>query len=839
MKTPYNTVRFLVIMLVALQPVFLLSQSNQYLHFDRDNDYVQLNQGGQFVNGSTALSLTGWFYCDQLAYGQGYMGFRSGSGNGEFYLIQLNDGKMECRLKSTTGLHEYVTPANTLIPQIWQHIAWIYTGTSVQFYMNGTLVGSSPASGTFSNPDVPFAIGISPLGGFNFVYGGRIDEVSVWNKALTQTEIQDIINNELTGTEANLQMYYKFNQGEPGGNNTSITHLLCEIGNGERDAELFNFALIGETSNFNGTLNPGYQAISFPQIPNHLTIDAPFEIEATATSGLPVSFEVLSGPASVAGNIVTLTGAPGQVQIKATQPGNTQYDPAAPVINTFQVIDPYANVPMIDPRHPLSGDVCVPEMGPVLLAAVVSIEYPELFNVQSVLFEVNGEIITPVPYPADHYMGWWTPPSPGSYTLTINTSNNYGAIATETVNINIVQTTTNKEVLAVNKVWCNPSIPSVTVDAELPSFMGAFDQVIGTLEVTCPAAGGGCGEWDRVASVEARGHNGEWIEIIRYITPYGVPCSHDIDLTDYMSLLQGKVSFRVNCATLDNGFDYSLTLNYHQGTPLHNYGFVYEIWQDDYPFGDYAMMQPVDNYSFSFTENVVAAKLKLVSTGHGWGNLNTSNAAEFYEATHHIWINGAPTFEQHNWYQCNPNPDACQPQNGTWYYNRAGWCPGAIAQWFDYDLTPYISQGSIDMDYVFYENYVDYCHPNHPDCITGVTCSNCNDGFNPFLAVATNIIVFVDDPTTVGIEDKTRTTGTTIRMSPNPTTGVVKITVISPDGPVEGNIGIYDMSGRMTDQFNLVGITTTYDLSAYPNGAYIVTITANGLSKTQTLIIQK
>jgi len=75
-------------------------------------------------------------------------------------------------------------------------------------------------------------------------------------------------------------LYYKFNQGEPGGNNTSITHLICEIGNGERDAELKNFALTGETSNFNGTLNPGYQAISFPQIPNHLTTDDPFEIEA-------------------------------------------------------------------------------------------------------------------------------------------------------------------------------------------------------------------------------------------------------------------------------------------------------------------------------------------------------------------------------------------------------------------------------------------------------------------------------------------------------------------------------------------------------------------------------
>jgi len=839
MKKIYTKIRIMLFVLVAMQPALLLSQSNQYLHFDRVDDYVILDQGGQYVNGSTAISMTGWFRCDQLAYGQGYMGFRAGSGSGEFYLIQLNNGVMECRLVTTTGLHEYVTPVNTLIPQVWQHLAWVFNVNSVSFYSNGVLVGSSSASGTFSNPNVSFAIGKSILGGFNFVYGGGVDEVSVWNKALTLAEIQDIMTDELTGTEANLQLYYKFNQGDPGGNNTSITKLISETGSGERDADLMNFALVGDSSNFLGTLDPGYQAISFPQIPNHLTTDDPFQIEATATSGLPVQFEVLSGPATVAGDMVTLTGAPGEVKIEATQPGNGQFNPAAPVVNTFQVLDPYAHVPEIDPRNPLSGEVYVPTLGPIQLAAIVSIAYPELFNVESVSFEIDGETIIPVRYQDDHFMAWWEPPSYGNFSININASNNYGGIATEVVNINIVPDASDMEAQAVNGVWCNPSQTSVTVDAELPSFMGAFDQIIGTLEVKCPAAGGGCGEWDRVASIDARGHNGEWIEIIRYITPYGVQCSHNIDLTDYMSLLQGKVSFRVNCATLDNGYDYYLTLNYKEGIPPHPYGFVYQVWQDYYPFGDYAMLQPVDNFSFSFTENVVASKLKLVSTGHGWGSLNTSNAAEFYNATHNIWINGEQAFEQHNWYDCNPNPDGCQPQNGTWYYDRAGWCPGAIAQWFDYDLTPYISEGIIDMDYVFYENYMDFCHPNHPDCVTGVTCADCNDGFNPALAVACNIIVFVDNPTTVGIEDQRPSKATFIRISPNPTTGIIKVNVISPDAPVKGIVDIRDMTGRMLNQFNLVGVATSFDLSSYPEGAYIVTVQANGMVETQTVIIRK
>jgi len=178
MKKIYKVHSIAMLLLVLLQPVFLISQSNQYLHFDREDDFVILNDAGQYVTGTTELSITGWFYCDEYAYGQGYMGFRSGSGDGEFYMIQLNSGVMECRLKSTTGLHEYVGPANTAIPQAWQHIAWVYDGSSVLLYVNGILNGSSPASGTFSNPDVPFGIGKSLLGGFNFVYGGRVDEVS-------------------------------------------------------------------------------------------------------------------------------------------------------------------------------------------------------------------------------------------------------------------------------------------------------------------------------------------------------------------------------------------------------------------------------------------------------------------------------------------------------------------------------------------------------------------------------------------------------------------------------------------------------------------------------------
>lgn len=82
------------------------------------------------------------------------------------------------------------------------------------------------------------------------------------------------------------------------------------------------------------------QTITFPSIPDKETTDAPFTISATASSGLTVSFTILSGPATVSGNTITLTGAAGTVEVQATQNGDATYNPASPVTNSFDVTEP-------------------------------------------------------------------------------------------------------------------------------------------------------------------------------------------------------------------------------------------------------------------------------------------------------------------------------------------------------------------------------------------------------------------------------------------------------------------------------------------------------------------
>ncbi len=78
------------------------------------------------------------------------------------------------------------------------------------------------------------------------------------------------------------------------------------------------------------------QSITFAVLNNTLGNAGPIALTASASSGLPVAFSV-SGPASVSGGTLTLTGAPGTVAVRANQAGNATYHPAAEVVRTFVV----------------------------------------------------------------------------------------------------------------------------------------------------------------------------------------------------------------------------------------------------------------------------------------------------------------------------------------------------------------------------------------------------------------------------------------------------------------------------------------------------------------------
>jgi hypothetical protein len=85
-------------------------------------------------------------------------------------------------------------------------------------------------------------------------------------------------------------------------------------------------------------VSPANQTITpFTKIPTQVDGEAPFDITLpTASSGLTTNVFVHSGPATINGTTVTITG-PGTVVLAAVQPGDADYNPSAVVTTSFLV----------------------------------------------------------------------------------------------------------------------------------------------------------------------------------------------------------------------------------------------------------------------------------------------------------------------------------------------------------------------------------------------------------------------------------------------------------------------------------------------------------------------
>jgi hypothetical protein len=102
------------------------------------------------------------------------------------------------------------------------------------------------------------------------------------------------------------------------------------------------------------TAQKASQTITFNPLPNKTYGDPPFTVGASASSGLQVSFNIVSGPATISGNIVTITGL-GTVTVRASQAGNSNYNPSPSVDRSFQVsyiytgfFSPVENLPVFN-----------------------------------------------------------------------------------------------------------------------------------------------------------------------------------------------------------------------------------------------------------------------------------------------------------------------------------------------------------------------------------------------------------------------------------------------------------------------------------------------------------
>ena len=93
-----------------------------------------------------------------------------------------------------TGRSLISSPSATLVPDQWNHVVGVYNGTTVSLYLNGDSIGTPTyAPGGIQTTSSELDIGHDPSYPWRS-FPGLIDEVLIFNRAISTSEIQDIYN---------------------------------------------------------------------------------------------------------------------------------------------------------------------------------------------------------------------------------------------------------------------------------------------------------------------------------------------------------------------------------------------------------------------------------------------------------------------------------------------------------------------------------------------------------------------------------------------------------------------------------------------------------------------
>jgi hypothetical protein len=143
-----------------------------------DDSALQLTTGMTIEAWVNPATLTGWRSVVMKE-----------SATGLAYALYAHDGTRPAGYLNTGLATDFgVNGTTALQVNTWTHLATTYDGAAMKLYINGVLVGTRPTTGTILTTTSPLRIGGDvPWGEY---FSGLIDEVRIYNRALTPTEIQ-------------------------------------------------------------------------------------------------------------------------------------------------------------------------------------------------------------------------------------------------------------------------------------------------------------------------------------------------------------------------------------------------------------------------------------------------------------------------------------------------------------------------------------------------------------------------------------------------------------------------------------------------------------------------
>jgi uncharacterized repeat protein (TIGR02543 family) len=157
----------------------------QAFSFDGVDDYVQVDDSAT-LRITNQITIDAWIKPSSLG-GRVVDKILAGGGNG--YLLDTYGSRIRFIVDSMS-----VNGGTSLTPGVWTHIAATYDGSSLKVYLNGVLDGTfTPASPpAIPTNNLPLRIGADSNG--SSLFTGLIDEVEIFNRALSVGEISALHN---------------------------------------------------------------------------------------------------------------------------------------------------------------------------------------------------------------------------------------------------------------------------------------------------------------------------------------------------------------------------------------------------------------------------------------------------------------------------------------------------------------------------------------------------------------------------------------------------------------------------------------------------------------------
>ncbi|MCU0423033.1 MAG: T9SS type A sorting domain-containing protein [Bacteroidia bacterium] len=181
----------------ALLSTDRFGRPNNAYWFDGIDDFIDL--GSSILNGATTASVSCWMKTTRLTTVQNIWQKRRQSNGDGFYVATFNFNLYGgLNREPLIFVTQSFTPFTTFNDTNWVHLVLTNDNGNLSLYLNGTLLSQRLLQTGAIAGSQPFYIGrgfdVAPDASGNRAFQGSIDDVGIWNRALTAQEITTLYN---------------------------------------------------------------------------------------------------------------------------------------------------------------------------------------------------------------------------------------------------------------------------------------------------------------------------------------------------------------------------------------------------------------------------------------------------------------------------------------------------------------------------------------------------------------------------------------------------------------------------------------------------------------------